>query len=122
MKNNGSILRQRIYHFAIEAKELIEFLPSDYYYENLKRQLARSSASVYLNFGEADTASSRKDFVHKLRLCSKELRESCHNLELICTSESVLLRSHAEKLLSEADEIGAMLFASIRTASRGLKE
>jgi four helix bundle protein len=122
MKHKGSVLRERICRFVIAVRKYAEHIPTDYFHENLRRQLARSSTSIYLNFGEADAASSRKDFVHKLSLCHKELRESVHNLDLLCASDAAEIAFDAEKLRSEADEIGAMLFASIRTASKGLKE
>ncbi len=57
------------------------FLKNNYSSQHLIRQLIRSSSSAALNYGEAQSAESRKDFIHKMKLCLKELRESQVNLQ-----------------------------------------
>lgn len=62
--------------------------------QHLFKQLARSASSAALNYGEAQSAESRKDFIHKLKLSLKELRESRVNLLLLTKSNSRVSMQH----------------------------
>ena len=70
------------------------------------------------HYEEARSAQSRRDFVHKTSLASKELRESLYWLGLIHRAE--LVRGFdLEALLDEGNQLVAILMSSVRTASRG---
>jgi four helix bundle protein len=62
--------------FAVEVVELTESLPNSRAANHIAGQLLRSGTSPYGNDGELESAESRKDFIHKLKVCLKELCET----------------------------------------------
>jgi four helix bundle protein len=78
-------------------------------------QLSRSALSVGSNAGEARSAESRADFIHKLQVSLKEAREAFHCLSVIweCGAGDV---SEVSWLRQECDELIAIMVASVRTA------
>ena len=81
-------------------------------------QLVRSSSSAALNYGEAQGAESRRDFIHKLRISVKELRESLVSLKIIEKSNLLFQKSEIEFLLKECNELISILVVSIKTAEK----
>src|SRR5688572_583081 len=79
-------------------------------------QLLRSATSPYGHHGEAEAAESRDDFVHKLRVCHKELREARRWLRLVHRVPLVLKPELLREIISDADELVRIFAASIRTA------
>lgn len=79
-------------------------------------QLLRSGTSPYFNHGEAEAAESRRDFIHKLGVCLKELREPQRALRLIERVPLVNPPSAVEPLLRETDELIRIFKSSSRTA------
>lgn len=81
-------------------------------------QIIRSSTACALNYGEAQSAESRKDFIHKLGIVLKELRETQINLKLIhrlnpnCEQEIII------NLIEESDHLLAIFHKTIKTAKR----
>ena len=116
-------LEDRLMEISVEVIRLVEGLPNTKAGNHLGGQLLRSGTSPYLNHGEAQAAESNKDFMHKLRICLKELRESFRALKLI---RAVPLSPELETLnamINEFDELIRIFVASIRTASkRGVNE
>ena len=92
---------------------IIESLPETRTCAHLSGQLLRSGTSAALNYGEAQGAESRKDFVHKIKVILKELRESRICLRIL--SRRSLLQSHSA--LSECNELVAIFTKSVKTAS-----
>ncbi len=83
-------LEERLIDYAILISDLIEQLPNSKLCNHIGGQLIRSGTSPALNYGEAQSAESIIDFIHKLKIILKELRESniclkycCVNLPLI---------------------------------------
>jgi four helix bundle protein len=70
------------------------------------------------NHGEAQAAESRNDFIHKMRICLKELREARRWLRLIHRSPRMKNTSQALSLIEETEELIKIFFTSIRTAAR----
>ena len=85
-------------------------------------QRLRSGTSPYGNHGEAEGAESRDDFIHKLRVCFKELRESRRWLKLIQRAELIDKPELLEGLINEADELVRIFARSIQTATKHRKE
>ena len=81
-------------------------------------QLIRSSSSAALNYGEAQAAESRKDFIHKVSMVQKELRESLVNLLIIekakMTSKSNLLNS----IIDENNQLISIFYKTLQTAKK----
>jgi four helix bundle protein len=80
------------------------------------KQIIRSSTSAALNYGEAQSAASTRDFQHKMKLCLKELRESLVNLKIQKVIESIPDAKDLERLLKENKELIAIFVSSIRTS------
>ena len=79
-------------------------------------QLLRSGSSPYGHHGEAEGAESRDDFIHKLKVCYKELREARRWLRLAQRVPLVEKPELLEGLLTEAEELVRIFSASLRTA------
>jgi four helix bundle protein len=79
-------------------------------------QLLRSGTSPLSNHGEAQAAESRDDFVHKMSICLKELRESLRWLRLVIRVPLVEAPTEATRLLAETEELVRIFKSSIKTA------
>lgn len=79
-------------------------------------QLLRSGTSPYGHHGEAEGAESRDDFIHKIKVCYKELREARRWLRLTQRTPLVAKPELLEVLLTEAGELVRIFAASLRTA------
>jgi four helix bundle protein len=112
-------LEERLLEYAARITRLVEKLPDTRTGNHVAGQLLRSGTSALPNHAEAQAAESRKDFVHKLKICHKELRESRRWLRLI--QRVPLLKAPAvEPLVQETEELIRIFSTSIRTASRGV--
>ena len=107
-------LQERLNKFAIQIVEEVRQLPKDAIARQFGGQLVRSGTSPALHYGEAKAASSRKDFIHKMRVCLKELRETLNCITIM--NNINLLKD--ESLLTEADELVAIFVSSVKTAER----
>ena len=97
---------------------MVEELPNTRTGNHVANQLLRSGTSPYPNHGEAQAAESPNDFIHKLRICLKELRESKRWLRLI---QSVPLMKSPEEikvLVEKTEELIKIFVGSIRTAEK----
>lgn len=82
-KNSKYNLENRLIAFAVSILDLADKLPSTFAGKHLGGQLTRSGTSPALNYGEAQAAESRADFIHKMKIYLKELRESQICLKII---------------------------------------
>ena|SRR5690625_2363518 len=82
---------------------------------HIAAQLLRSGTSPLPNHGEAQAAESRKDFIHKMSICLKELRESRRWLRLALRAE-MIRESRSENVLVETEELIRIFAASLQTA------
>ncbi len=114
-------LENRLIAFAVHIIQLTEKLPNTRAGNHLANQLVRSGTSPALNYGEAQSAESRKDFVHKLKIILKELRES--QICLIIILQSKIYRNNDELniLIAENDELISIFYRSIETAKKNKK-
>jgi four helix bundle protein len=113
-------LQDRLIGFAISVCEIAESLPSTKVGKHVAGQLIRCGTSSAPNYGEAQSAEARKDFVHKLKVCLKELRETVVWLEFARRKEIGELAA-IDAGLRESDELAAILYRSIETAERNDK-
>src|SRR5690606_34961917 len=90
---NSKELENRLIDFSIHVVNLIKSLPEDRVTNHLSGQLLRSATSPALNYGEAQGAESRKDFVHKLGVVLKELRESLNCLKILAGADYIKPKS-----------------------------
>lgn len=111
-------LQDRLIDYAVRIIMLSEALPETKAGKHVSLQILRSGTSPAPNYGEAQGGESKADFVHKLKVALKELRETEIWLKVIAKAELIKPASHLAPLLKETDELIAILFASIRTAKR----
>lgn len=110
-------LEERLLEYAARIIRLVEKLPQNRAGNHVAGQLLRSGTSPLPNHGEAQGAESRRDFVHTLKICHKELPESRRWLRLI--QRVPLLRpALVQPLVDETGELIRIFHASIRTAKR----
>src|SRR5438046_1351576 len=85
-----------------------------------RQQLLRCGTSPYGNHGEVEAAESRKDFIHKLKVCLKELKETRRWLRLV-KKAAMLPALKMAPILHETEELIMIFFVSIRTAEKNAK-
>jgi len=110
-------LEDRLVRFGTIACRLGDRLPRTPVGQHAALQLARSSTSTFANYGEVQSAESRRDFIHKLGICLKELRETRTWLKFIKKMTLSPVES-VDPVLQECDELLAILSTSLRTARR----
>ncbi|MFZ1331325.1 MAG: four helix bundle protein [Flavobacteriales bacterium] len=114
-------LEDRLVDFSVLMLKVADALPKTYAGQHLSGQLTRSGTSPALNYGEAQSGESRKDFIHKVKICLKELRESRVCLKII--DHSGLLKDHdlVKQGSAECNELTAIFVKSVRTAEANLR-
>ena len=118
-KDNKFDLEDRLIDFAARCIKVSEALPVSKAGQHLAGQLCRSGSSPALNYGEAQGAESRKDFIHKMKISLKELRETSVCLRIVVKAEMITL-DNLQPLLSEANELISIFVTSINTAKKNL--
>lgn len=111
-------LEERLIKFAVDVILMCKHIDGSFASEHLTKQLIRSSTSVALNYGEARSAESTKDFLHKMKISLKELRESYVNMKIQKGANLTTNIQMIDNLLSENNELISIFVASIKTASQ----
>ena len=117
----GDDIQERLIDFAVAVLKISEELPKTQAGRHIAGQLLRSGTAPASNYGEARGAESRRDFVHKLGIVLKELNETVIWLKIIRRSEMLSGRQLAS-LLQEGSELGRIINASTKTATRTTRE
>ncbi len=115
-------LEERLLEYAARIIRLVDSLPNTRAGNHVAGQLLRSGTSPLPNHGEAQGAESRPDFIHKLGICHKELRESRRWLRLIKRVPLIKPPAKLDPLIDETIELIKIFWSSIRTAERGQSE
>jgi four helix bundle protein len=113
-------LEERLIQFAVSIIWIAETMKRTYAGNHLSEQITRSSTSAALNYGEAESAESRRDFIHKMQVVLKELRETYVNLRITLGAN---LNPNVEKLnemINENNELISIFVTSIQTARKNL--
>lgn len=119
---NKQELEERLINFSVIIIEIIENMTDSKASNHLSGQLIRSGTSPALNYSEAQSGESKRDFIHKLQIVLKELRESFNCLKIIaranlCTKQEILLPA-----LSECNELISIFVKSVETAQRNSRQ
>ena len=109
-------LEERLLEFASAIIDLSEKLPSSRAGNHVAGQILRSGTSPYPNHGEAESAESRDDFIHKIKVCLKELRETRRWARLIHRKRWAHEDPTLLFILGESEELIRIFMSSIRTA------
>ena len=111
-------IKDRLIDYAVRVIKLSEALPETKAGKHISSQVLRSGTSPAANYGEAQSGESQNDFIHKLKVALKELRETEIWIKIISKADMIKPSSQLEPLLNETDELIAILFTSIDTARK----
>ena len=111
-------LEERLIDFAVRIIQLGESLPKTRVGNHVAGQLIRCGTSPASNYGEAQSAESRSDFIHKMKICLKELRETRVWLVMIVRASLIKPASKLDSLIQENDELISIFVTSIKTAEQ----
>lgn len=111
-------IENRLIEFSVAIINACKKTNNSYAAKHLTEQLIRSATSSALNYGEAQSAQSPEDFLHKMRLSLKELRETKVNLRIQKGAKLLLNKKEVDDLISENDELIAIFVTSIRTSEK----
>jgi four helix bundle protein len=109
-------IENRLIDFSVKVVESISLLEKRSENLHLKDQAIRSCTAVALNYGEAQSAESRKDFIHKLGIVIKELRETQINLKMLKRLNPNQQQEVLASLINENDQLLAIFHKTIQTA------
>ena len=111
-------LQDRFIDYAVRIIKLSESLPETKAGKHICSQILRSGTSPAPNYGEAQSAESKADFIHKLKIALKELRETEVWLKIIVRANMIQPSEKTAALLKETDELISIVFKSIHTAQK----
>ena len=115
-------LEERLIDFAVLIIEIVNELSNNKAGNHLGGQLVRSGTSPALNYGEAQSGESRKDFIHKIKIALKELRETLVCLKIIERSKLIAKHEKLQTAMSENNELVSIFVKSVETAEVNLKK
>ncbi|NHZ86553.1 MAG: four helix bundle protein [Planctomycetia bacterium] len=115
-------LEERLIEFSVLIIEIVKDIPNTKVGNHLSGQLVRSGTSVSLNYGEAQSGESRKDFIHKMKIVLKELRETYICLKIIQRTKLCKADSKLEKAKKENNELISIFVKSVETAQKNLNK
>ena len=117
-KENKYDLEDRLIDFAVRIIGVAESLPNTPVGNHIRGQLIHSGTSPAPNYGEAQSAESRDDFIHKMKIALKELRETRVWLKIIQRINLAKDNEEVKKIIIESDELIPIFFVSIGTAKK----
>lgn len=118
MTNRTYDLENRLINFAVRIIGIAEKIQKSFVGKHLSYQLIKSGTSPALNYGEAQSAESMKDFIHKMKICLKELRETSISLKIIDRLKNLINPLDLPDTISKNEELISIFVKSIETANR----
>ena len=111
-------LEDRLIDFAVRIIYVAESLPKTKAGNHIAGQLIRCGTAPASNYGEAQDAESRADFIHKMKVSLKELRET--KIWLLIAGKANLIKpaSKFEPLIDENNQLISIFVASVKTAKQ----
>lgn len=110
-------LEGRLILFAVDIIKVADHSMNHSFAANhLCKQLIRSATAAALNYGEAQSAESHKDFLHKMKIALKELRESMVNLKIQKGAQLLKNIIEVDRLIDENNQLISIFVASIKTS------
>ncbi len=111
-------LEERLIDFAVRIIQVTESLPKTKVGNHISGQLIRSGTSPAPNYGEAQSAESRSDFIHKMKISLKELRETRVWLLMIVRANLIKPPKKLDSLIDENNQLISIFVTSIKTAKQ----
>ena len=121
MEFNGLEMEERLLEFAVRVGKLVNALPATLLGRHICSQLIRSGTSPVANYSETCAAESKKDFIYKLGIVLKELRETRTWIRLIVRSD-LLPENRISTILDECEQLGRIIGKSIVTSKQSIKK
>jgi len=115
-------LEERLLDFAARIIRFVEALPASQTGKHVANQVLRSGTAPMAQHGEAQAAESQRDFVHKMSIGLKELRETSRWLKLSQRVRLIEKSDLLSPLLQETEELTRIFVASIRTAQANIEK
>ncbi len=109
MREKKYDIEERLIDFAVDIIFFIESLSNTKSATHLGGQLLRSGTSPSLNYGEAKSAESKNDFLHKMKVCLKELRESYNCLRIMHRAKIYKSEQRVKELITECNELNKVI-------------
>jgi|PlaIllAssembly_1097288.scaffolds.fasta_scaffold93595_2 four helix bundle protein len=121
-KINKFDLEERLVNFAVLIVEICDNMKDTKASNHLSGQLIRSGTSPALNYGEAQGGESRRDFIHKIKVVLKELRESFICLKISYRSNLYKSEEKMKLAMNENNELISIFVKSVETAQKNLQK
>ncbi len=118
-ENKKYDLHERLIRFSILILKVVDNLPKSYAGVHFAKQLVRCGTAPAFHHAEAQSAESRRDFIHKMKIAVKELRETYINLKII-KRKPLLTDQKVEEAIEECNELISVFVKSIQTARKNL--
>ena len=116
--NHKFDLEERLINYSVLIIDITDNMLVKYSATHLAKQLLRSGTATALNYGEAQSGESRKDFIHKMKIVLKELRESNICLKIMLSAKLIKSDNKVIQALSETNELISIFVKSIATAEQ----
>ena len=113
-------LEERLINFSVLIIEISNELPNTKAGNHLSGQLVRSGTSPALNYEEAQSGESRKDFIHKIKIVLKELRETFVCLKIIHRTNLYKSENNIQRAMKENNELISIFVRSAETAQKNM--
>jgi len=124
VKSKENELSDRLFNFAVKAIKFLRKLPESTEFKVIRYQLSKSSTSSGANYEEAQAASSTADFIYKVEIAYREMRESNYWLRIIqatTNSRDEEFANELKTLLNESTELKLILASIIIKAKSNRK-
>ena len=120
---DDNTIYKKSFAFSVRIVKLYQYLRKEHQEYVLSKQLLRSGTSIGANVNEAAAAQSKKDFIAKMSIASKEARETQYWIDLLVETNYLQAdQSHVVSLRQEITEIAKILTAIIKTSQKNLKK
>ncbi len=113
-------IEERLVDFAARIIDVVEVLPNTRAENYIANQLVRCGLAPALLYGEVQGAESREDFIHKMKIAVKELKETRVCLKIITRKEMIKPISRLDSVKKENEELIAIFSSSIETARKNI--
>ena len=114
-------LEERLINYSVLITGIVETIPNTRAGNHYAGQLIRSGTSPALNYAEAQSGESRKDFIHKLKRVLKELRETLVCLKILGKTNLYKSERSVEQAINETNELISIFVKSVETAQNNMQ-
>jgi four helix bundle protein len=115
-------LEERLIDYSVLIAGIVETIPNTKAGNHFAGQLIRSGTSPALNYAEAQSGESRRDFIHKLKIVLKELRETIVCLRITNKTNLFKSKESIKQAINESNELISIFVKSIETAQNNMQK